>query len=319
MKTSLAIFLSLFVAMASAQTTAGINPDHLWSNTSQTPANELQQLQPEVKEISLSTGVKLQYVEQGAPTGVPVIFLHGICDSWHSFKMVLRYLPGNIHAFSLTQRGHGDSEKPLSGYASTDFAADVAAFIRQKKLGSAVVVGHSMGGVHAQTFATRYPQLIRALVIVDSDPSFGTIPGMKSFQLEVMQLQGKISWEYMDAFQKACISRPIDSAFYRLLVDEGVKIPLYVFQAAMNGIVDTDFTGSLPNLQCPVLVFWGDKDAFCDRRGQEIFAQKIKKLTMKIYEGIGHSPNWQEPERMAKDITQFIQSFQLQKAKKHRP
>ena len=45
------------------------------------------------KLIDLPTGVKLNYVEQGDPSGVPVLLLHGVTDSWHSFDLVLPHLP----------------------------------------------------------------------------------------------------------------------------------------------------------------------------------------------------------------------------------
>ena len=64
------------------------------------------------KAIALSTGVTLPYVEQGDPDGVPVILLHGVTDSWRSFEPVLPHLPPSIHAFALTQRGHGDADRP---------------------------------------------------------------------------------------------------------------------------------------------------------------------------------------------------------------
>jgi len=57
------------------------------------------------KSVDLSTGVTLQYVEQGAPAGVSVLLLHGLSDSWHSFERVLPHLPESIHAFAITQRG----------------------------------------------------------------------------------------------------------------------------------------------------------------------------------------------------------------------
>jgi alpha-beta hydrolase superfamily lysophospholipase len=56
--------------------------------------------------------------------GVPVILLHGITDSWRSFEPVLPHLPASIRAFALSQRGHGDSERPAAGYHPRDFAAD---------------------------------------------------------------------------------------------------------------------------------------------------------------------------------------------------
>src|SRR5918999_330076 len=84
---------------------------------------------PIVKSIELPDRVELQYVEQGDPTGTPVLFLHGLTDSWLSFEPVLPHLPESVHAFALSQRGHGDSGRPAAGYHSKDFAADVAAFM----------------------------------------------------------------------------------------------------------------------------------------------------------------------------------------------
>ena len=75
-----------------------------------------------VKSIELSSEVRLPYVEQGDISGTPVIFLHAIADSWHSFERVLPHLPDSIHAFVVTQRGHGDASRPADGYRPDDFA-----------------------------------------------------------------------------------------------------------------------------------------------------------------------------------------------------
>ena len=58
------------------------------------------------KTISLGAGLDLEYVESGARNGLPVIFLHGVTDSWGSFEGVLSRLPESIHAFAISQRGH---------------------------------------------------------------------------------------------------------------------------------------------------------------------------------------------------------------------
>jgi pimeloyl-ACP methyl ester carboxylesterase len=73
-------------------------------------------MESRVESVGLPTGVTLQYVEQCDPTGVPVLLLHGFSDSWHSYKLLFPHLPGDIRAFALTQRGHGDSSRPGTGY-----------------------------------------------------------------------------------------------------------------------------------------------------------------------------------------------------------
>jgi pimeloyl-ACP methyl ester carboxylesterase len=67
-----------------------------------------------------ATGIRILYVEQGNDDGVPLILLHGYTDSWRSFEPVLPLLPQSIHACVPTQRGHGDADRPVEGYAPAD-------------------------------------------------------------------------------------------------------------------------------------------------------------------------------------------------------
>src|SRR5688572_4782550 len=55
-----------------------------------------------LKTASLPNGIDLHYAEQGMFTGTPVIFLHGLSDSWHSFESVLSVLPHSVHAFAIS-------------------------------------------------------------------------------------------------------------------------------------------------------------------------------------------------------------------------
>jgi rifampin ADP-ribosylating transferase len=92
-------------------------------------------------------------VEQGAPDGVPVVLLHGYVDSRRSFERLLPLLPPSIRAFAVTQRGHGDADRPASGYGLGRFASDVAEFLDAVGIEAAVIVGDSSGGYVAQRFA----------------------------------------------------------------------------------------------------------------------------------------------------------------------
>ncbi|MFC0771954.1 alpha/beta fold hydrolase [Terrimonas alba] len=263
-----------------------------------------------VKTIKLSTGVTLEYAEQGDPDGEPVIFLHGITDSWHSFESTFKHLPASIHAFAVSQRGHGDSERPADGYTPKDFAADIADFIKQNKLGPVIIAGHSMGGVNAQQFALDYPQLTKGLVIIDSDPAMKENPGMPEFYHQVMQLKDPvIDKQFMDEFQKSTLVKPIDPAYYELLVEEGLKVPTRVFKAALTGLINVDYTKDLEKITVPALIFWGDKDAFCLEKDQQVFIDNIRNAKLITYENTGHALHWEEPVRFATDLVNFINKF----------
>jgi pimeloyl-ACP methyl ester carboxylesterase len=64
------------------------------------------------RHASLRGGLRLEYVEQGDRNGLPVVLLHGYTDSWHSYERVPPYLPRNLRVFAISQRGHGDSDRP---------------------------------------------------------------------------------------------------------------------------------------------------------------------------------------------------------------
>src|SRR5689334_24781195 len=98
------------------------------------------------RRVSLPTGVTLEYVEQGSPSGLPVLFAQGLSDSLRSYEPVLPHLLPSIRAIAVSQRGHGDSTRPETGYRVRDFAADLAAFLDAIGVERAVAVGHSMGG-----------------------------------------------------------------------------------------------------------------------------------------------------------------------------
>ena len=259
------------------------------------------------KSIRLSTGIDLSYVEHGYASGVPVILLHGYTDSWKSFEKVLPLLPSNIHAFAISQRGHGNSSKPGNGYDSKSIAGDLAAFIMQKKLGPVIVAGHSWGGVVAQQFALDHPTLVKSIIIVSSAAAFNDNPGIPEFVQEIKNIQDSVSYQFVTEFQKSTIIKPIDSIYFNELISESRKVPLHVWKSVANGIMQVDLVPGLHKIQVPVLIIWGDKDYICPKEDQEIFLKEIKNARLITYEGTGHALHWEQPERFAADLVAFVQ------------
>ena len=117
----------------------------------------LETFTPIARSVKLRTGVTLDYAEQGNPAGLPVVLLHGYTDSWRSFTRVLPHLSLSLRVFAPSQRGHGDSDRPIGGYAPKDFSTDLAAFLAAFGLPRAVIVGHSMGAYVAQRLRSIIP------------------------------------------------------------------------------------------------------------------------------------------------------------------
>lgn len=126
---------------------------------------------PRFSDVTLATGVRIRYAEQGDPGGPAVIFLHGFSDSWFSWSRVLPLIPARYHVIAPDSRGHGGSDKPEGGYAMRDLAGDVLALMDALHLERATIVGHSMGSVVAQQIAVAAPGRVERLVLVGSGPS----------------------------------------------------------------------------------------------------------------------------------------------------
>ncbi len=265
---------------------------------------------PRVKTIELSGRVRIPYVEQGDPSGVPLILLHGVTDSWRSFEPVLPHLPASIHAFALTQRGHGDADRPAAGYRTRDFAEDVAAFADAVGLAAAVVAGHSMGGTNAQRFAIDHPERTLGLVLAGSFATFRGNPALVEFwQSAVSPLRDPIDPRFVREFQESTIAQPVPPAFLDAVVQESLKVPARVWRAAFEGFMEDDVAGDLGNIKAPTLILWGARDAYCPRADQETLLAAIPGSRLLVYGSAGHALHWEEPRRFAADLVAFARAL----------
>jgi non-heme chloroperoxidase len=168
----------------------------------------------QVATTPLSTGPRLHYAEQGAPTGEAIVMLHGYSDSWFSFSRVLPLLSPEYRAFALTQRGHGDSDKPQCCYTPEDFAADVDAFMDALGLQEATVVGASTGALFAQRVALSYPHRVGRLVLVGAQtPANEANEAVMGLREEVRALEDPVPPEFVRAFQEGTIHQPVPQEF----------------------------------------------------------------------------------------------------------
>jgi non-heme chloroperoxidase len=268
---------------------------------------------PTIKPVELPHRVKLQYVEQGDPSGIPVVLLHGVTDSWRSFEPVLPRLPESIHAFALTQRSHGDADRPASGYRPRDFAADVAAFMDALDIGSAIIVGHSMGSYAAQRFAMDHPERALGLVLVGSFTNWRDNPVVAEFWEEALsKLADPIDPEFMREFQGSPLMEP---AFLETVVREALKVRARVWREAWKALMDTDHSGELGKIEAPTLIVWGAQDELIPRSEQDALAAAIAGSQPVVYPGIGHGLHRDAPERFANDLVAFVENVAVGRAK----
>jgi len=176
----------------------------------------------------LSTGARLHYAERGDRRGDAIIFLHGYSDSWFSFSRVLPLPSPEYHAFTLTQRGQGDSDEPDCCYTPNDFAADVDAFMDAVGIEEATLVGHSTWALFAQRVALSYPGRVSSLAMLGAQmPANEAVLGLRE---ELRTLEDPVPEEFVREFQESTIYHPVPQEFLDATVSESLKGPARVWR-----------------------------------------------------------------------------------------
>jgi len=263
-----------------------------------------------IRSVELPGRVKIPYVSQGDPAGLPVLLLHGYTDSWRSFEWMLRHLPPSIHAIALSQRGHGDAGQPAEGYGPGDFATDLDAFMSALALDRAILVGHSMGSQVALRFALDHPQRCMGLMLIGGFAGLCRSPAVREFwDAAVSGLSDPVDPVLVRDFQRSTLARPVPEHVLETAVRESLKVPARVWRDALRGQMETDLSPDLGRITVPTLLIWGDQDAILSREEQEALAAAIPQARLQVHPGAGHAPHWEEPARMAAQLVAFAQDL----------
>ena len=267
---------------------------------------------PKSFDVTTSSGVRLSCAEQGDPAGPALLLVHGYGDSWRSFGPLMAALPQTYRMVAVTLRGHGDSGKPDAGYTLADFAGDLPAVLDHCGIQGAIVVGHSMGSFIAQRFTLDHPESVRALVLI------GALSTLKDnvavgdmWDAVLAPMTDPVDPAFVREFQEGTLARPVAPAFWDTIISESFKLPARTWRDAFRGMLDADLTPDLHRIAVPTLIVWGDKDSICDRAMQKLLVTSIPGARLEIYEGNGHAPHWEDPERVAADLATFLGRAEL--------
>ncbi|ETX02938.1 MAG: hypothetical protein ETSY1_01885 [Candidatus Entotheonella factor] len=125
---------------------------------------------PEDKYVE-ANGMRLHYLDWGNLDKPKMLLLHGGAQGAHSWDFFSLAMRDHLHIVALDQRGHGDSDWSEAGDYDTPFhVADIHAFTDAIGYDKFILMGLSMGGRNAYSFAAEHPEKIDRLIVVDVGP-----------------------------------------------------------------------------------------------------------------------------------------------------
>jgi len=260
---------------------------------------------PRFGDVTLSTGIRMHYAEQGEARGEPIILLHGYSDSWFSFSRVLTPLARDARVYALDLRGHGKTDKPASGYLMRDLAADVVAFMDAKGIVRATVIGHSMGGFVAQQVAFAAPKRVSRLILVGTVRTPSNMAEFGELEKAVASLSDPVPDAFAREFQLSTVYTPVGDEFINRAVEESLRLPARVWKELMAGMLATNAAVSLGRSGIPALVVRGEKDAYVTAAETDSLAKMVATTRQKTYANTGHAVHWERPADFVSDVVAF--------------
>lgn len=256
------------------------------------------------KSVTTADGLAMTYVEAGPSDGMPILLLHGYTDNSRSWSLLAPYL-GKRHLIMLDLRGHGGSAAPACCYGPDSLASDVAGFMKAMGIEKADVVGHSLGSMTAAVLAAYYPDKVNHLVLISTALA---IPSQPTDWLwaNVPTLPDKIDPD--SQFMKDWYTNPtpVPADFIDRERTESAATKRQTWIGVLRGLTAMDLTKVAPMVKAPMLILWGDQDAFFDQASQDNVKAAYKQAEYQVYPGHGHNMFWELPQDVGARISGFL-------------
>lgn len=261
--------------------------------------------------LRLADARELRYIERGDPHSIPLIFLHGLADSCHTFDLLFACFPEQMHTLAYTQRGHDGIDLPGMTYRTEDFEADLLQFMDAKAIEKAFIAGASSGGFTARNFAAKYPERTVGLILIGSPSELGNQPAIVAIHESTLsRLTNPVSPEFIRGFTQGLFNTPVPADFLEKMFFEIQKVPARVWRETSEAALNEKFPGLLQQVTAPALIISGKEDTLASPEDQQKLSAAIPHSQLCILPQFGHMLYWEGPKEAAKVITGFADEVQ---------
>lgn len=266
---------------------------------------------------SLNSGERLWFEEAGE--GDCLIMLHGWSMSSAIWEFQLESLSRHFRVIAPDLRGHGRSDKCMSGYSFDELAADVALLVETSGAKRVVLLGWSMGAEIAILASRLLGERLKGLVLVSGTPCFSARDGFPyalpkveadGMALKVRRnvaraLEGFKAQMFAEGELETCAAA---DSIRDMLAD--LKCPdKDVALASLETLSDGDLRAMLPEVTVPVLVVNGDMDRICLPEASVYLHANLGNSVHRQFPGCGHAPFLSRRDKFDKCIIDFCRRY----------
>ncbi|MFY0600375.1 MAG: alpha/beta fold hydrolase [Cyclobacteriaceae bacterium] len=252
--------------------------------------------------------MKLHFRKLGE--GDPLIILHGLFGSGDNWQTLGKGFAENHGVYLIDQRNHGNS--PHSDEFNYDLLSeDLKGFLDDQGIDKASIIGHSMGGKVAMTFAASYPDMVEKLVVVDIGPKQypphheNVFNGFKAVDLNTIgsrkeaenQLATSITDFGVRQFILKNLSRDTENNFrWKINLESLERNALEVGRALDHS---DQFDGE-------TLFIGGAKSGYIKPEDHDLISTHFSKSKIEMIEGAGHWVHAEKPKELFELIVDFL-------------
>jgi pimeloyl-ACP methyl ester carboxylesterase len=256
-------------------------------------------------------GAELFYEERGAGPEA-VVFAHGLLFDGRMFADQVAALAGRFRCLTFDFRGQGRSAVARDGYDMDTLAADAAALIETLGASPCHFVGLSMGGFVGLRLASRRPELLRSLVLLDSSADPEAAENLPRYRL----LNTIARWLSLSlvagrvmpiVFGRSFLDDPGRREVRELWRERIVSRDRRGITRAVRGVIyRAGVADELPGIRVPTLIVVGEEDLATPRRRSERMHEAIPGAELVIVPRAGHSSPIENPAAVTAALEEFL-------------
>ena len=258
--------------------------------------------------IANNNGVRIGWEEHG--TGDPVLLIQGLGYARWGWRPLIGLLAGHFRVITFDNRGIGDSSIPPGPYTAAEMATDALAVLDAAGVGSAYIIGTSLGGMIAQEIAIDHEARVAKLVLICTTPGGTQAHPIPEATLQLIAEAPSLPPEVsLRKFVVNALGKDPDPDLIETIFEFRMANPPDPTGWGAQAIAGATYSAGerVSRISAPTLLIAGTSDRVIDHRNSELLRDIIPDATLNLVPDAGHLVFWEHPELVASTIIDFLQ------------